>query len=67
MACDTEVYLHEGTIYESDDVLDEDDGTYETPIKSADVHRVPEAHEQPRKSKYVEWVKKKIKQKKQKK
>ena len=62
MAVDTEVYLHEGTIYESDDALDEDDGAYKQPVKSADVHRAPEAHEQRQKSKYVTWVKGKIKQ-----
>lgn len=62
MAVDTEVYLHEGTIYESDDVLDEDDATYKKPIKSADVHRAPEAHEQRQKSKYVTWLKNKIQQ-----
>ena len=62
MAYDTEVYLHEGTIYESDDVRNEGDDSYAEPIKSADVHRVPEAHEQKPKSKYVEWVKKKVRQ-----
>jgi predicted PurR-regulated permease PerM len=62
MAVDTDVYLHPGTIYEDDDVLDDDDGTYQKPVKSADVHRVPEAHEQRQKSKYVVWLKKKVQQ-----
>lgn len=67
MAYDTEVYLHEGTIYESDDSQDLDDDAYQKPIRSADVHRAPEAHEQRQKSKYVEWVKTKIREAKQKK
>lgn len=66
MAYDTEVYLHEGTIYESDDVMDDDDESYQQPILSAKVQRPPEAHEQPRKSKYMEWIKKQIRKQKQK-
>ena len=45
MDYDTAVYMHAGTIYENDDVLNTEDDHFTKPIKSAEVQRPIEAHE----------------------
>ncbi len=57
MDFDTKVYMHKGTIYENDFIDDYNDDSYKTPVKSAEIQRPPEAHEQPPQGKLVYWGK----------
>lgn len=60
MEYDLSVYMHEGTIFESDDKQIEVDETLPTPIKSITVQRPPKQEEKRQTSKYVQWAKKKF-------
>lgn len=45
MDFDTSVYLHPGRIFEDDNNRSDDDDFYQVPIKTAELHRPPQAHE----------------------
>ena len=60
MEYDLSVYMHKGTIFESDDAQIVVDESLPTPIKSITVQRPPEKQEKHQPSKYVQWAKKKF-------
>lgn len=60
MEYDLSVYMHEGTIFESDDTQVVVDESLPTPIKSITVQRPPVKEEKRQTSKYVQWAKKKF-------